>query len=105
MKSTEGPLNRVTAMVPSIVDLYHKGISTAGMSKVFSLAGLRVGWVVAPKELTENILIHRGLRHYIGGHDQRSLRRLGAGKCRPTTGAKSAHYARKSGRTGHLDSK
>jgi len=46
-------------MVPSIVDIYHKGISTAGMSKVFSLAGLRVGWVVAPRELTEKIMIHR----------------------------------------------
>ena len=46
-------------MVPSIVDIYDKGISTAGMSKVFSLAGLRVGWVVAPKELTEKIMIHR----------------------------------------------
>ena len=46
-------------MVPSIVDIYHRGISTAGMSKVFSLAGLRVGWVVAPKELTEKIMIHR----------------------------------------------
>ena len=46
-------------MVPSIVDIYHRVISTAGMSKVFSLAGLRVGWVVAPKELTEKIMIHR----------------------------------------------
>ena len=46
-------------MVPSIVDIYDKGISTSGMSKVFSLAGLRVGWVVAPKELTEKIMIHR----------------------------------------------
>jgi len=46
-------------MVPSIVDIYDKGISTAGMSKVFSLAGLRVGWVVAPRELTEKIMIHR----------------------------------------------
>lgn len=46
-------------MVPSVVDIYNKGISTAGMSKVFSLAGLRVGWVVAPRELTEKIMIHR----------------------------------------------
>ena len=46
-------------MVSSIVDIYEKGISTAGMSKVFSLAGLRVGWVVAPKELTQKIMIHR----------------------------------------------
>ena len=46
-------------MSASIADLYAKGISTAGMSKVFSLAGLRIGWVVAPKEVTEQILIHR----------------------------------------------
>lgn len=44
---------------PSMADLYDKGISTAGMSKTFSLAGLRVGWVVAPPEVTEAILIHR----------------------------------------------
>ena len=30
---------------PSIVDLYEKGISVSSMSKVFSLAGLRMGWV------------------------------------------------------------
>ena len=46
-------------MSPSIADLYAKGISTAGMSKVFSLAGLRVGWVIAPQEVREQVLIHR----------------------------------------------
>lgn len=46
-------------MTPSIVDVYEKGISTAGMSKAYSLAGLRVGWIVAPKEVTEQVLIHR----------------------------------------------
>lgn len=46
-------------MTPSIVDVYEKGIATAGMSKAYSLAGLRVGWVVAPPEVTEKILIHR----------------------------------------------
>ncbi len=29
------------------------------MSKAFSLAGLRVGWIVAPAEVTEQVLIHR----------------------------------------------
>lgn len=29
----------------SIVDLYEKGISVGSMSKVFSLAGLRLGWI------------------------------------------------------------
>lgn len=32
--------------MPSIVDLYEKGISTGSMSKVFSMAGTRVGWIV-----------------------------------------------------------
>lgn len=44
---------------PSIVDVYEKGISTAGMSKAYSLAGLRVGWVAAPPEVIEHVLIHR----------------------------------------------
>ena len=30
---------------PSVVDLYEKGISVSSMSKVFSLAGLRLGWI------------------------------------------------------------
>ena len=30
----------------SVVDLYDKGISVGSMSKVFSLAGLRLGWIV-----------------------------------------------------------
>ena len=30
----------------SIVDLYDKGISVGSMSKIFSLAGLRMGWIV-----------------------------------------------------------
>ncbi len=31
--------------MPSIVDVYEKGISVCSMSKVFSLAGLRLGWL------------------------------------------------------------
>jgi len=31
--------------MPSIVDLYEKGISVGSMSKIFSLAGLRLGWI------------------------------------------------------------
>ena len=46
-------------MTPSIVDVYEKGIATAGMSKAYSLAGLRVGWIVAPSKVTEKVLIHR----------------------------------------------
>ena len=35
----------------SVADLYEKGISTGSMSKVYSLAGLRLGWIAGPREL------------------------------------------------------
>jgi len=44
---------------PAIADLYEKGISTASMSKAFSLAGLRLGWIAAPRALIEQVMIHR----------------------------------------------
>lgn len=40
---------------PSVADLYEKGISTSSMSKTFSLAGLRLGWVAAPRSLIEAV--------------------------------------------------
>lgn len=46
-------------MGPSIVDVYARGISTAGMSKVFSLAGLRLGWVCAPVDVVASVNHHR----------------------------------------------
>ena len=39
----------------SIADLYNKGVSTFSMSKTFSLAGIRVGFVVADEKIIENI--------------------------------------------------
>ncbi|WDZ81361.1 aminotransferase (plasmid) [Ensifer adhaerens] len=48
-----------TGMTVSIADLYEKGISTGSMSKSFSLAGLRLGWIVAPAELIHAVSIHR----------------------------------------------
>ena len=38
-------LSQEDGWCPSIVDLYEKGISVSSMSKVFSLAGLRLGWI------------------------------------------------------------
>lgn len=46
-------------LTASIADLYEKGISTGSMSKTFSLAGLRLGWIVAPPELIHAVSIHR----------------------------------------------
>ena len=47
------------AEIPSIADLYDKGISTGSMSKSLSLAGLRLGWIVGPEELIEKCLTRR----------------------------------------------
>ncbi len=45
--------------IPSIADLYEKGISVGSMSKVFSLAGLRMGWLAGPEEIVELCQLHR----------------------------------------------
>ena len=47
------------ALPVSMVDLYERGISTGSMSKAFSLAGLRLGWIVGPKDLIHAVSIHR----------------------------------------------
>ena len=48
----------------SIVDLYEKGISVSSMSKVFSLAGLRLGWIATHDEALRKVLLsHRDYNH------------------------------------------
>lgn len=44
---------------PAMADLYERGISTCGMSKAFSLAGLRLGWVAGPAEVIGAVSHHR----------------------------------------------
>ena len=48
-----------SGVTASIADIYEKGISTASVSKAFSLAGLRLGWIAAPKEVLDVVAIHR----------------------------------------------
>jgi len=43
----------------SIVDIYDKGISTSSMSKTYSLAGLRLGWITAAPDILKDVFIHR----------------------------------------------
>ena len=45
--------------VPSMADIYEKGVSTGSMSKVFSLAGLRSGWMAGPQEFIEEAFARR----------------------------------------------
>lgn len=48
----------------SIADLYEKGISLGSMSKVFSLAGLRLGWVATHDEAAlASMTSHRDYNH------------------------------------------
>ncbi|MFE1312598.1 aminotransferase [Streptomyces sp. NPDC058755] len=43
----------------SMADLYERGISTGSMSKPYSLAGLRLGWIVGPTGLLADVATHR----------------------------------------------
>ena len=48
-----------TGTSPSFVDRYERTIGVGSMSKAFSLAGLRLGWVVAPPDVRAAIVRHR----------------------------------------------
>lgn len=53
-------LNQEEVWADSIVDLYEKGISVSSMSKVFSLAGLRLGWIAThDREVLRACFSHR----------------------------------------------
>ena len=52
---------------PSVADLYEKGVSSGSMSKSYSLAGLRTGWVAGPREIIERCLDVRDYTTISGG--------------------------------------
>ena len=53
-------LSQEDGWCPSIVDQYEKGISVSSMSKVFSLAGLRLGWIAThDMSVVKSCLSHR----------------------------------------------
>lgn len=53
-------LSQSNMWCPSIADLYEKGISVSSMSKVFSLAGLRLGWIAThDMDAIKRFLSHR----------------------------------------------
>jgi len=50
---------RGISYIKSFYDLYEKTIVTGSMSKAYSLAGIRVGWVAAEKEIIDKINLNR----------------------------------------------
>lgn len=57
-------LNQGEEYTPSIADIYQKGISTGSMSKVFSMAGLRLGWIASRDGgFIKSCLCHRDYNH------------------------------------------
>jgi aspartate/methionine/tyrosine aminotransferase len=47
------------ALGVSVTDLYPRGISVGSMSKAFSLAGLRLGWICGPRDVLRAAEVHR----------------------------------------------
>ena len=43
----------------SVSDLYEYGITTSSLAKIYSFAGLRLGWIKARKELIDKINYRR----------------------------------------------
>lgn len=53
-------LTQADTYIESVADLYDKGISTSSMSKVFSMAGVRLGWIATrDAEVRRKCLSHR----------------------------------------------
>ncbi len=45
--------------VPSVVDIYEKGIAVGNFSKPFSLTGLRLGWITSNEETVYQFMLRR----------------------------------------------
>ena len=54
-----GTSQKSDALGPSVTDLYPRGISVGSMSKAFSLAGIRLGWICGPHEAIHAAELHR----------------------------------------------
>ncbi len=54
-----GVNTQTKALTPSFSDYYDKAIITSSLSKVFSFAGLRLGWIKGPKDIIDIINYRR----------------------------------------------
>lgn len=84
------------AYTASVADLYEKGISTGSMSKTYSLAGLRLGWVAGPAELWQLLSRHRDY-HIISVGRLDDLLAATALECREAISARNLAICREGG--------
>lgn len=45
--------------IPSVADMYYRGVVSCSLSKCFALAGLRVGWLVGPTSFIDEVFARR----------------------------------------------
>ena len=81
---------------PSVADLYEKGVSSGSMSKSYSLAGLRTGWVAGPPEVDPALPRRARLHDHQRRRARRRPRRRGAREQGPGARAQPGHRARQS---------
>ena len=75
-------LTHEDAWCESIADLYEKGISVGSMSKVFSLAGLRLGWIATHDQpAMRQFLSHRDYNHISCGMLDEAIATLALEHC------------------------
>lgn len=90
----------------SIADLYEKGISVGSMSKVFSLAGLRQGWIVCRDQaFIRACLSHRDYDLVSCSQFDEAISAPGPGPQGQAAGPQPDHCAGKPGRSGRLGGK
>ena len=70
-------LTQESCVSESVADLYEKGVSVSSMSKVFSLAGIRLGWIASHDEmLRKSLWSHRDYNHISCGMFDESVAAL-----------------------------
>ena len=69
--------------LPSVADLYERGIALSGLSKSFALPGLRIGWLAShDRDFLARARRVQGLHHHLQQRAERSARHHGVAQPR-----------------------